>query len=77
MSRQYLNAEIEELEALVKENLHHRQVLGEIRDELTYRSRERAKQLLREIDALLGGEVEPSPKPPREGGPEDQMDLLE
>ena len=76
MDRKYFKTPIDELEALFKENLNHRQVMGEIRDELTFRTNKRAKQLLREIEGVLAGEVWVPDPPPRPDKPEDQLDLL-
>ena len=77
MTRQYLDATIEELEKLVREHQHSRQVLGEVRDELTFRRSKRAKQLLREVEALLRGEVGMPPRPPPPDSPENQLDILD
>jgi hypothetical protein len=67
MDRKYFKVPIDELEALVKENLDHLQILGEIRDELTFRATKRGKQLLREVEGVLDG---------RMSRPEDQLDLI-
>lgn len=75
MERKYFKTPIDELEALVEANLRHRQILGEIRDELTFRSNKRAKQLLKEVEALLDGIVKP-PRQPLPDRPQNQMDLL-
>ena len=77
MGRKYVQTPVDELERLVRENLHHRQVLGEIRDELTYRETKRGRQLLREAEGILAGDIPLPPKPPRPDGPEDQMELLD
>lgn len=45
MARRYFHAPIEELEELFEGNLHSRQVLGEIWEELTYRGSDRASRL--------------------------------
>ena len=76
MERKYLDTLIDSLEALVSENLSHRQVLGEVRDELTYRKTRRAKQLLKEIEAVLAGELSVPDPPPRPDKSENQLDLL-
>lgn len=76
MARRYIDSSIDELEALFKANLHSLQVLGEIREELTYRSTDRAKQLLREIRAVEEGMVPLPPKPLRPERPDDQGELL-
>ena len=64
------------MEALVKENLNHRQVLGEVRDELTFRKNQRAKQLLREVEGVLAGDLTVPDAPPRPDKAENQLDLL-
>lgn len=75
--RKYFETSVEELEKLVEENLRRRQVLGEIRDELTYRSSARARQLLKEVTGILAGDIPLPQEPPRESRPQDQIDLLE
>jgi len=69
MTRQYLDATIEELEKLVREHQQTRQ--------LTFRRSKRAKQLLREVEALLRGEVGMPPRPPPPDSPENQLDILD
>jgi hypothetical protein len=77
MVRLYFDHGVEELEAIFRANLHDRQVLGEIRDELTFREAERAKQLLREVEGVLS-QVIPIPKrPPKPDTPENQIPLIE
>ena len=76
MDRKYIETPIDVLEGLVRENLNHRQVLGEVRGELTYRANRRAKQLLKEIEGILAGELRVPDPPPRPDRPEDQMDML-
>ena len=75
--RKYFKTSVEQLEKLVEENLSHRQVLGEIRDELTYRKSARARQLLKEVTGVLTGDIPLPEEPPRESRPEDQIDLLD
>lgn len=58
------------------QHLDRRQVLGDVRDELTYRSTRRAKQLLREVEGVLTGAVPLPPKPPGPDTADNQMDLL-
>lgn len=58
--RPYIDATIDQLEKLFQENLHRPAVLGDLRDELTYHSRPRARRLLREIEGVLKQEVPPS-----------------
>ncbi len=76
MPRRYKNTPIDELESLVRENIHRKQVLGEVRDELTYRTKDRARQLLKEIEGVLAGTLPAPPRPPREERPEDQKELF-
>jgi len=76
MSRKYFAAPIEELEVLFKANLHNLQILGELREELTYRTSERAKQLHREIRGVEEGLMPKGPKPLRPERPDDQGELL-
>jgi hypothetical protein len=76
MDRKYFKTPIDELEALFKENLNHRQVLGDIRDELTHRDTPRARQLLREVDGVLAGVVPAPDTPPGPDRAENQLDLL-
>jgi len=76
VDRKYFKTPIDELEALVKENLNHRQVLGEVRDELTFRTNKRAKQLLKEVEGILAGEVRVPKPPPPPDTPENQLDML-
>jgi hypothetical protein len=76
MSRPYIDMTIQQLEALVEERKDSRTVLGQVYEELTYRTTERAQRLRREVEALLGGEVAMPTPPPRLDRPEDQIDLL-
>ena len=76
MDRKYFKTPIDELEALFKENLNHGQVLGDIQDELTHRETTRAKQLLREVEGILSGDLKVPEQPPRLDKAEDQLDLL-
>jgi hypothetical protein len=46
----------EELETLVRENLHNPMVLGQVREELAYRESDRAKALMRDVMGILRGE---------------------
>lgn len=77
MPRPYIQHTIDDLERLVKENLHQTQVLADIRDELTFRNRPRARALQREIEGIFSKRVPQPPRPPRENRPEDQLDILE
>jgi len=76
MDRPYLEASIEDLEKIVKENVNNRTILAKIREELGFRTTRRAKQLRREVDAVLRGEVPRPPKPPRPDRPDDQLSLI-
>lgn len=46
MGRPFKKAGIDQLEEIFEKHVHKRQVLGELKSELTYRSTDRAKQLL-------------------------------
>jgi hypothetical protein len=76
MARKHIKTGIDELEALFRANLHNLQVLGEIREELSFRKTDRAKQLLREVHAIEEGVVPRPPKPPRPERPDDQGEVL-
>jgi hypothetical protein len=76
MPRQYSEHGIEELEQLVRTHMHSRAVLGDIREELTYRETNRAKALLRDVMGLLTGHIEMPKRPRRADSPEDQLALL-
>ena len=58
MDRPYLETTIEDLEKIVDRHKSDRVVLAQVREELGFRKRKRAKQLLREVLGLLGGEVQ-------------------
>ena len=73
--RPYFHHTIEELERLVAENRERPAVLGPIRVELEYREKPRAQQLLREVLALVEGDI-PRPRPPRAARPSDQGSLF-
>lgn len=76
-ARKYFEADIVELERLVRENKHSRAVLGEVSEELTYRKNtERANQLRREVEALLDGRVARPRRPLKPDSPENQIDIL-
>lgn len=72
-----MDKSIEELETLVKENIHRRPVLAGIKVELTHRKTNRARQLLREVEGILDGELPLPPKPPRPPQPHDQLGLMD
>lgn len=73
--RPYIDFTIDKLEELVSDNRDKIAVLGPIRVELENRHTARAKRLLREVVALVEGEM-PRPKPPRAGGRGDQHGLF-
>ncbi len=75
-TRPHFDTTIDELERLVHENLHNIQVLGELRQELTFRTTERAKLLMRQIEAVVAGLLPVPPKPPAPERPDDQQELL-
>jgi hypothetical protein len=75
MDRPYVELSIVQLEKLVKDNREKLAVLGTIRVELEFRTTTRAKQLLKEVRALVEGDV-PRPKPPKAGRPRDQGSLF-
>ena len=74
--RPYLDLTIDQLERLVEENRQRLAVLGPIRVELEHRTTSRAKQLLREVLALVEGKL-PTPKSPPAGRPIDQQSLFD
>jgi hypothetical protein len=77
MDRPYMNASVDKLEDLLKEHRSERFVLAQLREELAFRKTTRAKQLLREVEGLLGGAVPMPPKPARPARLEDQLPLIE
>ena len=77
MDRPYFKSSLDEIERLVQEHKHQRVVLAQIREELQHRDTRRAKQLLREVEGILDGEVRPPPRPSRAAKPEDQIDLID
>lgn len=76
MTRRYIKSPIDELETLFKENLHNIQVLGELREELSFRATDRAKLLERQIVAVVNGTLPVGSKPPRPDRGDDQGELL-
>jgi hypothetical protein len=76
MSRPFSTASITELEDVFQKNRYTRPVLGELREELGFRKTPRAKQLLKEVLAVLAGDVVLPDKPIRPSKPEDQIELL-
>jgi hypothetical protein len=77
MDRPYMETTIEDLEKLVDKHKSDRVVLAQVREELGFRKRQRAKQLLREVQGLLGGEVKMPRKPPKPDSPDDQLPLVD
>ena len=76
MSRPFSEASIKELQDVFQKNQYKRVVLAELREELGFRKRPKAKQLLKEVLAVLAGDVILPPKPVRPSKPEDQIELL-
>lgn len=76
MARLYFDTPLDQLRALVLEHRSNLAVLGPIHEELTYRSTDGARQLQREVRALLDGQIPQPPPPPRPSSPDDQIDLL-
>jgi hypothetical protein len=76
MARIYFHTSVDELEALVREHGSNAAVLGPIWEELTFRSTDRSRQLLREVRALLDGQIPQPPAPPRPDSPDDQTTLF-
>jgi hypothetical protein len=74
--RPFMKASIDELEKVLKAHKSDHLVLGRLREELTYRTTERAKQLRREVEGLIEGLV-PMEKRARAARPEDQLHLLD
>jgi len=77
MDRPLLALTIDKLEQLVSEHRSDRFTLGQVREELSARTTDRAKQLLREVEGLLSGKVPLPPKPGRPAQPGDQMSLMD
>jgi hypothetical protein len=71
-----MQASIDELEKLLLQRKYEPAVLGRLREELTFRTTTRAKQLRREVEGLIDGSV-PVERREREGRPEDQLRLLD
>lgn len=76
MDRPYFEATIEQLEQVAKDHLHSRVVLATLREELVFRQNRRARQLLREVEGLLAGEVQMPAKPAKPNHPENQLGLI-
>jgi hypothetical protein len=73
--RPFMKASIDELENMLKTHKSDHAVLGRLREELTYRTTPRAKQLQREVEGIIEGRV-PIEKRARPDQPEDQLGLL-
>ncbi len=73
--RPYCDRTIDQLEELVAANRDRVAVLGHVRVELERRMTDRAKQLLKEVQALVEGRI-PKPKPPRTARRADQHSLF-
>jgi len=73
--RPYFDHEIDQLEQLVLQNRDRAVILGQIRTELEYRTTARAKQLLKEVLALVEGKI-PKPPPPPADRATDQRSML-
>lgn len=76
MSRTYSEASIKQLQVIFHENRYKRVVVAELREELGFRKTPKAKQLLKEVLAVLAGDVVLPDKPIRPSKPEDQIELL-
>jgi hypothetical protein len=75
VDRSFIKASIQELERLLSQHKSDHAVLGRLREELTYRTTDRAKQLRREVEGVIEGLV-PVKKKTRPPQAEDQLGLL-
>jgi hypothetical protein len=75
MDRPFLQSTVDELEMLLRAHTTDRFTLARLREELLFRSTDRAHQLLREVEGLLSGVV-PTKREARPAQPEDQVSLL-
>lgn len=75
VDRPLMKATIGELEKLLSQHRSEHAVLGRLREELTFRTTRRAKQLRREVEGIIEGLV-PDKKTTRPAQPEDQLGLL-
>lgn len=75
--RPYFKTPVAEMEKIFKKHVRDQGVLGDLYAELTHRKTERAKQLRKEVEGALTGEIPIPPKPPRPAHPDDQMDLID
>ena len=73
--RPYFDLEIPELRQLFSKHGHSLLVLGQLRTELELRESRSAKQLLKEVTAVLDGAVR-GPQKPEAPWPTEQGDLL-
>lgn len=76
MDRPYFEASVEQLGQIVRDHSHSRVALASVREELAFRQNRRARQLLREVEGLLAGELPMPPKPPKPDSPANQLDLV-
>jgi hypothetical protein len=76
MDRPFFKVSINELEALLGKHKGERMILAQLREELQFRKTDRAKQLLKEVLALLDGTLPLPPKPPTPEDPNSQLDLI-
>jgi hypothetical protein len=77
MDRPYFKNSVGELEQFLRRHAGDRPVLAQLKNELTFRKTDRAKQLLREVEGLLDGDVPMPPKPGKAARPEDQYRLID
>jgi hypothetical protein len=76
-NRQYFEATIQQLRETMLAHRKDLAVLGDLRVELEHRRSRGARQLLREIEGLVSGEVPRPTRPPRAAKPEDQTTLFD
>ena len=75
--RPCFKATIDDLERLLRERSWNRFTLSRLREKLTVRGTDRAKQVLREVHALLSETVPMPHRPPGADSPSSQIDLLD
>ncbi len=76
MDRPFMDAPIEKIEEMVRDHTSNRVVLAQVREELQFRKNRRARQLLKEVQGLLDGEVPMPARPPRPDDPSNQLPLI-
>jgi hypothetical protein len=76
VSRPYIECSIVQLRNIFLDHRPDLAVLGDLRVELEHRKTKGARQLLREIEALVGGQVPRPSRPARAARPEDQVNLF-